>query len=161
MFFKLKSRVGNHAQKGPDGKVVIYYAKDGNIIESNTDLSEKHPTKFERVDVPGSVKADTKKKKSDVQKAAKKGAKDIAPKKEKEEEDLKEEEEEEEEKEQIPLGKNVTKSYKMAKDQDLKVFYKRYKGRFVTEAEDVFTAVNKKPLKKAEVNKFIEKWLKE
>jgi len=160
MFFKMKKRTGNHSQDG-----VIYVS--GDVVESEKNLCEMFPGKFERIDVPFEIFK--RPEKSDVQKAAEEGAKDIKPKKKSKPKPVSDEEvlaiadepdEEEDEEDKEPLGKDVTKNYKRAGEEDLKVFYKKFKGRWVTEAEDPFTALNKKPLKKDQVVPFIEKWLK-
>ena len=157
MLFRLKPKTGNHAQKGPDGKIIIYCAKDGNIIESDIDLYAKFPNKFERADEVF-ASFDSKKKKPTVQKAVKKEVEEPALEVADEPEEVADEPEEE--KAQEPLGKDVTKNFPRAGEEDFKVFYSKGKGYFVTESDDPFTALNKKRLKKELVTKFIEKYLK-
>jgi len=160
MLFKLKPGVGNHAETDPKtGETKIYNAKDGEIIESQHNLCQLFPDKFESVTVGGAPL-----EKIEVQKAAEKGAKDILPKQESNEEETEEIEEKEEEKGEIVLlGKDVTEErFPEAKEQDFKVFHsKEYKGYFVTGFENIATSLNKDPLKKKEVIPFIEKYLAE
>lgn len=148
MKFKLKTNVGNHTQGNR-----VYKAEDGEIIESDIDLVEKFPNKFEKVVIPGAGPSDPE----EIQKAAEEGAKEIEPQEEEEEEDDWDDEEEELE----PLGADVTKKFPIAVEKDFKVFYKRGKGYMVTEADDPFTKLNKKKLKKANVKEYIEKQLED
>jgi hypothetical protein len=161
MLFKLKPGVGNHAETDPKtGEITVYHANEGKIIESQHNLVQLFPDKFERVNIGGV----TEQEKEEVQKAAEKGAKDILPKQESNEEEIEDTEEKEEEKgEIVPIGKDVTEEkFPEAKEQDFKVFYsKEDRGYFVTEFEDISTALNDEPLKKREVNPFIESYLAE
>jgi hypothetical protein len=154
MLFKLKPGVGNHSEKDPKtGKVTIYHSKDGEIIDSDKNLCQIFPDKFEQVNVGGVVVQDVntpKKAKTPVQKAAEKGAKDIAPPKETEKK-----------KTAKSLGRDITeKNFPEVGEQDFKVFYTPRKGYFVTENEDISVAINDTPLKKDEVTAFVENYLK-
>jgi hypothetical protein len=156
MFFKLKKGCGNHSQKGKDGSTVLFTAKEGRVIESESDLAAKCPEKFERVNVSG---VDEFKKEpvsvitEEPVPVVKEAVKEVVKKKEpvKVEEKIKPE----------PLGKDVTKNFPHADEEDFKVFYVNGQGYFVTESDQVDTALNKKKLKKAEVEAFIDKYLKE
>jgi len=147
MKFKLKKHTGNHTQK-VNGILKTFTYNSGEIIESDVDLSEKFPNKFEKVliaEIAPNI----------VQKAVEKPVEDLNPPKE--DDDFNEDPEEEEIRE--PLGKDVTSKIKIAIENDFKVFYKKGKGYFVAEADDEFIALNKKGLKKEKVEDFIENHL--
>ena len=152
MYFKLKKGTGNHTQRNKKGELVTYTSAGGEVIESDIDLTKKYPEKFEKVEIPGIEVS-----KKEVEEAAKKGAEGIADPNKEDEDNFDEDEEDERE----PLGKDVTSKFPIAKEQDFKVFYKKGKGFFVTEADDEFTALNKKGLKKVDVESFIEEQLED
>jgi len=152
MFFRLKEKVGNHAETDPKTGLPIVY-KPGDVIESDTDLAKNWPDKFDRVKV-GPSEDTPDEDEADIQAAAEEGAKDVTPPDEDEDEDFDDEEEE-----KVPLGKDVTEKFPRAEEEELKVFYKKGKGFFVTETEDPFTALNEKKLKKAQVEDFIDEYL--
>lgn len=141
MLFKMKSGVGSHAEPGPDGRVVIHKAGDNAIIESDRDLVTMFPNKFERVDEINPAKPE----KSDVQKAAEEGFKGVMPPA-----DPPAEQEEEE-----PLGRDVTHRFPLAEEEDFKVFAKGG-AFFVVEADDPDVPLNDKPLKRKDVEQFVE-----
>ena len=143
MYFKLKEGVGNHAETDADGNVTIYRAKEGKVIKSNVDLAAKFPDKFVRVQTKAPVQE--------------------VPEEEIPEEEIPDEPEEDEDEpdeEPEPLGKDATDKFPLAGENDLSVFYARGKGYYVTEADDPFTALNKKGLKKDKVEAYIKKYLK-
>lgn len=152
MHFRLKPKCGNHSQMNEKtGEIDIFTADSGELIGSVVDLCKMFPNKFEQVDVPGAVLKQTKKQKDAVQAVAEKGAEGVADPNIDDDED----------EDQKPLGKDVTRNYPIAVEQDFKVFYVKFKGRWITEADDPFKALNEKPLKKDKVIPFIEDYLKE
>lgn len=168
MLFRMKEKVGSHSDVNSKGELVTY--KSGDVIETNVDLAKAFPEKFERVRVGGETpplpenikksprleNIDTpKEEKSDIQKAAEKGAKDVIPPAEEPED----EDDDEDDEEKVPLGKDVTEKFPGTEEEKLKVFYKKGKGFFVTTAADPFTALNEKKLKKAKVEIFIDEFL--
>ena len=140
MYFKLKPRVGSHSQLNKKGELETFTAKEGKVIESDIDLVEKFPDKFELVEIPGVEK----KKETPVEPEPV-----IEEELEDNDNDVKQE----------PLGKDRTKNYPVAIEEDLKVFYAKGKGYFVTEGDDEFTALNKEKLKKSKVEAFINQYL--
>ena len=50
MYFKLKPKVGNHAERGENGRPIVY--KSGDVVESDQDLVKLFPNKFGRADEP-------------------------------------------------------------------------------------------------------------
>ena len=99
MFFKMKPKVGNHRQRNKKGDIVTYTS--GDVVESDIDLEERYPEKFERVNTPTAMTEESKKA---VQEAAEEGAKDLYPTKDEpdpEEDEDEEEEDEEEEDDEI------------------------------------------------------------
>ena len=140
MHFKLLKGAGNHSQVGKDGKLEIFTSKEGRVIKSDLDLVKMFANKFERVEVDPRNTVE----KTEVQKAAEEGAKDLKPASE----------------EENPLGKDVTKQFTQAVAEDFKVFAKG-DDFFVTEDEAPTIVIHEEPLKKREVNKFIKKYLQE
>jgi len=138
MYFKLKKGAGSHTQPDQNGELKVYTADGGEVIKSDIDLCEKFPNKFERIDI---------------------GTDSVIVDEPEENEDVVTEQKEEEERK--PIGKDCTAKFLIAQEQDFKVFYKRGKGYFVTEADDEFTPLNKKGLKKDDVEDFIIEYLEE
>ncbi|MHA1170342.1 MAG: hypothetical protein ACTSRU_21145 [Candidatus Hodarchaeales archaeon] len=137
----MKKNVGNHTQRDKAGELVTITSKGGEIIELDNDqgdLCKMFPGKFEEVKIPG-----TKSNQEDEEKPRPK--KKVVRRKKK----------------SVSLGRDGTSKFSIAEEQDFKVFYKAGKGWFVTEADDPFVALNKKPLKKDEVEEFIEEYLEE
>jgi len=146
MKFRLLPKVGNHAETGEDGSPCVY--KPGDIVESDRDLVDAFPGKFERVvdgveDTHANPFKPTTKEKTAVQKAAEEGAKDVgAPDPE----------------DPNPLGREVTKRFPTALDEDFLVFADG--GAFsVAEADEPTVPLNDKPLKRKDVGSFIRKYL--
>lgn len=170
MRFKLKQGVGNHTETDPKtGRPVTYKSGDGQIIESDSDLVARFPEKFERVVVGGEAvvqdPSTPEEEKTPVQEAAEEGAKDVMPPEEPEVEEPEAEEPDEDEADEpegkpVPKGaKDVTDKFPRAEEEELKVFYKKGKGFFVTEEEETSIALNEKRLKKAQVEEFIDDYL--
>jgi len=136
--FKLLPKVGNHTQRDKAGELVTITAEGGEIIETEDDLCKMFPGKFEEVKIPESQ---AKKEKTEDTKS--KPKKKIVKKKKK------------------SLGRDVTEKFEVAEEEDFKVFYATGRGYFVAEAEDPTTSLNEKGLKKASVEKYIKKYLKE
>lgn len=191
MKFRLLPKVGDHAEAGPAGEALTYTA--GDIVESDRDLVEAFPAKFELVEeLKVNPFKPTAEEKSDVQKAAEKGAQDILPQLKKgspvtmvghdnpgkvfkvfkngkvqvklfdgsmvtfspEDVTLTQEEPEEEN----PLGRDVTKRFPKAVEEDFLVFADG--GAFsVVEADEPTEGLNDKPLKRKDVDPFIRKYL--
>ena len=169
MYFKMKDGVGSHSEKDSKTGLPVVY-KSGDIVKSDSDLAIRFPDKFERVNMGGlkETKSATvqdietpEEEKSEVQQAAEEGVKDIQPPKKDEEEEQPPKKDEEEKKVKLrkKLGKDATAKFPRAEEEDFKVFYKKGKGYFVTESDEPFTALNKKPLKKAQVENFVEDYL--
>lgn len=147
--YKLKGGQHNHS----DGKTY----KKGDLVESEANLAEIFTNKFERIyeteEAPSvgtsfpSVKVSSAKSKVTIVDLP-------ADSKEEDEEEFKEEDEE---KEIVDRGKEVTKNFPVAVDQDLKVFKK---GRlyFVYDM-DPAVPITEEGLTKAKVKKFIEDYL--
>lgn len=145
MKFRLKPNTGSHAGPGEGGKFKTY--KPGDTVESEQDLCKVFPNKFERIpdEAPSSFSPSTEEQKAAVSKAAKKGAKGVAPP-------------ETEEPEPNPLGRDVTKRFPTAQEEDFQVFADG--GAFsVVEADDPTEALNDKPLKRKDVEPFIRQYL--
>lgn len=160
MFFRLKAGAGPHADK-KNGKDVVY--RQGDLIESDRDLRELFPSKFVRVMGSGEV---VEYPKDDLIELEPKqaGEEDIevpdeipAPKVLKT--SLKASKKAEDSKTSASLGTNVTKKFPRAEEEDFSVFSKGGEF-FVTEADDPGKALNDQPLKKKDVQPFIEKYLK-
>jgi len=168
-YYKLLPKRGNHNQGETDkaGNPIIY--KPGDVIETDMDLVKMFPNKFVEVNVGGDNILPTVDK-SEIQRAAERGAKDLKPAEpdevEEDEEEIEEEEVEEEEETKsnpVPDGAKLSKSFPEAEEQDLKIFYKRGEGYWVTEADDPkHNAINNKPIKKkVEVMAFVNEYLGE
>ena len=170
MYFKLLPKAGNHSE-GKGKNMVIYEA--GQVFESDCDLAAMFPNKFvevEGLEAVGHAQAAAapEEAKTDVQKAAEEGAKDLKPPADPETS------QEEPPKETPPapeapaapapagepLGRNVTKRFQRAVEEDLQVFANGNEF-FVVEADDPGRALNDKPLKRKDVLAFIEDYLKD
>ena len=146
MYFKLKDGCGSHAETGADGRLIVY--KAGDVIESDNDLAKMFPNKFIRM---GDLVVNPAPVKTDVQRAAEEGFKDVMPPPE---EPLEEPLEED----GNPLGRDVTKRFPLAEEEDFLVFARG--GAFsVVEADDPTTLLHEKPLKRKDVVDFIEMYL--
>ena len=146
MKFRLLPKAGTHSETGDKGQLRIY--KAGDIVESAQDLVMMFPNKFQLVEdeeVQTPSFNPSKEQKAAVAEAAKKGGVEVsAP---------------EEEEDSNPLGRNVTKRFPLAKEQDFLVFSEG--GAFhVTEADDPKDPLNDKPLKRKDVEGFIEQYLR-
>jgi len=153
MYFKLKPKCGNHSEKDSKGKLVVYKAGDGAVIQSDSDLSERFPGKFEKIteveikptfksplddiEIPGEVKEKVTSLVKKVLKKKSDTAKDFL----------------------ASLGTEVTKEFPLAVKEDLRVFANG-EAYSVIEADEADKVLNKAPLKKASVKAFIEKYLK-
>jgi len=134
MRFRLKPKTGSHAEtigKGKDAKVVTYTAAEGHVFETENDLCEMFPNKFERVVVGEDIAPPSP---SAQRRAAKPTAK------------------------ASPLGDDVTKDFPTAVKNDFRVFAKG-KAFSVAEPDEVGTAINPDPLEKGKVEKFIDDYL--
>lgn len=147
MKFRLLPKVGDHASPGPGGTTRIYHA--GDVVESDINLKEMFPGKFEEwVEEIPSLKP-TKEQKEAVQKAAEKGAEEIASKPESKPETKTE---------PRSLGRDVTSRFPLAEEQDCLVFADG--GAFnVVEKDDPTMVLNDKPLKRKDVEPFIRQFL--
>jgi hypothetical protein len=146
MLFKLLPKVGNHTEGDK-----VYTS--GDVVESDLELDKVFQGKFERVKGFTASTPDTQ---AAVQAAAEEGAKDVAappaPPPNQEVSDSKPP------KVESPLGRDVTKRFPEAQEQDYLVFSDG--GKFhVAEADDPAFAINDKPLHKKEVIPFVEKLL--
>jgi len=141
MYFKLKSKAGGHAEKGKDGKPVYYKAEDGCVIESTRDLVKAFPEKFERVDLTA----------AEAKKIAAENTQKETPKPEaiqqKETADA-----------ANPLGRDVTKRFPRAVEEDFMVIADGG-AFFVVEKDDPQNPLHDKPLKKKDVVPFIDQYL--
>lgn len=147
MKFRLLPKAGDHAEAGAGGVALAYRA--GDIVESDRDLMEAFPNKFERVDVaeepasPSTPFKPSAEEKTAVQKAAEEGAKDVSPP---------------EDPKSNPLGRDVTKRFPKALEEEFLVFADG--GAFsVSEADEPAEALNNKPLKRKDVDSFIREYL--
>jgi hypothetical protein len=138
MYFKLKPKVGSHAETGQDGKVIHYRPEDGHVFETDRDLVAMFPNKFERVHVPGDEGAEDEASPPKPKKESKPKKDDAPPPK--------------------PLGRDVTKRFPKAAEEDFKVFSDGG-AFFVAEADEPTVALNEKPLKKKDVIPFIKEYL--
>jgi hypothetical protein len=145
-YFKLKPKVGSHSEKNDEGHIEVYKASEGRVIETEKDLVAMFPEKFERV--KGFDDADTPEK-TDVSEAAEAGAADIAPPAPTPVPEAPVE---------SPLGKDRTDKFSHAKENDFKVFSDG--GAFyVTDVDDIEKALNDKPLKRQQVDSFVDEYL--
>ena len=151
MYFKLLPKTGSHSESGPSGKVVTYIASDGKVIESENDLVKMFPEKFEKVNVSGAPELPTVEQKAPVlplaslQETASKKAKGAKVSKEVLAESK--------------LGRDVTKRFPHADEEDFKVFSTGGEF-FVVEVDEPDIALNPQPLKRGQVEAFVDKYLK-
>ena len=138
--YRLKPRTGNH-RVGVGVNRKIYVAGDV-IMSPDKDLSKLFPHKFEKVEVIPGVDPTAAPPKVVMPPEA------PAPEAPKEEpESVK------------PEGRDVSKRFPKAVEQDFMVFAVAG-GLNVFDMDDLTAALNSKPLKKAEVMPFVEKVLK-
>ncbi len=130
MYFKLLPKVGSHSETDDKGKLITHRSEDGYVFDTDLDLIQMFPNKFERVQVGPDVPKPPESKKPS-----------------KAEEDA-----------SNPLGRDVTKRFPKAAEEDFKVFADGG-AFFVCESDDPTKALNDKPLKKAQVEKFVEEYL--
>jgi len=147
MYFKLLPKTGSHSESGPSGKVVTYIASDGKVIESENDLVKMFPEKFEKVNVSGAPELPTVEQKAPVlppQSTAPTSKKVKASK-----EVLVE----------SKLGRDVTKRFPHASEENFMVFSTGGEF-FVVEVDEPDIALNPQPLKRGQVEAFVDKYLK-
>lgn len=159
MYFKLLPKAGSHAEKGPSKKAVIYKASEGNVIETENDLVKMFPGKFERVEVTGSPVRPIVEAKVKAPAPAPATTQPSVPASSKKAKDAKETKAVEEVSVESKLGRDVTKRFPHALEEDFKVFSTGGEF-FVTEADEIDKALNDKPLKKGQVEAFVDKYLK-
>jgi len=154
--FKLNAKAGSHAETDANGQIRIY--NPGDIIETESDLVTMFPGKFEKVlvmkegekpsvgtalPVPKTVTKQTPTEKPAKSTETGVGATETpAPVSEVK-----------------SLGRDVTKRFPLALDEDFQVFADGG-AFFVTESDAPQTPLHPKPLHKKDVEPFIKKYLK-
>lgn len=150
---KYTVKTGEHRDKGPDGKEVVYLA--GDVVESEHELDKLFVGKFVKNPTEEPKPKKGTRRAVDLEEDEDQPTQDKA---EDAEDDAEEETEEEHHDEKEP--KDVTERFDLAVKNDLKVFFAgKAEGYTVKDGKSV---LNKKPLKtKAKVEKFLKEHLSE
>jgi len=150
MKFRLKPKCGNHVESDSKGNPITYVS--GDIVESNTDLAKKFPSKFVRVQ---EFEVDTKGESAPAPTIPL--PEDVVTKKNPQ---ILEKEKLEKEKLEEQYGEDVSDSFPTAKKVNLKVFEKG-NWYIVLDPDDDNTILTEKKLRKSKVEDFLQEYLQD